>query len=99
MHLIYGGLYMYTMVFRVVSTKLTEEEHGVLLDVCNIIGCTPSNLIREAILKIINQEQRTIQREPNLLQALSRELNERPTQQRKEFPSHELAKILGVRIN
>ncbi len=87
------------MVFRVVSTKLTEEEHGVLLDVCNIIGCTPSNLIREAILKIINQEQRTVPREPNLLQTLSRELNTKPAQQRKEFPSYELAKILGVRIN
>jgi hypothetical protein len=86
------------MVFRVVSTKLTEEEHTRLLDVCNLIGCTPSNLIREALLKIVNQEHKTIQKEPNLLQTL-RELNTKPMPQRKEYPSFELARILGVRIN
>jgi len=39
------------MVYRVVSTKLTEEEHSKLLDECNRKGCTPSNLIKNAVLK------------------------------------------------
>ncbi|TLX65732.1 MAG: hypothetical protein E6L02_07485 [Thaumarchaeota archaeon] len=38
------------MVYRVVSTKLTEEEHNRLLDICNRDGCTPSSYIKEAVL-------------------------------------------------
>jgi len=41
------------MVFRVVSTKLTEEEHSKLLDVCNEKGCTASNFVKDAILEKI----------------------------------------------
>lgn len=44
------------MVNRVVATKLSEEEHIKLLDVCNTEGCTPSSLIHEAILKRIEPE-------------------------------------------
>jgi len=38
---------------RVVSTKLTEEEHMKLLDYCNTNGCTPSSLIKQAIMEKI----------------------------------------------
>ena len=38
------------MVNRVVSTKLTEEEHTMLLDACNKQGGTPSSFIRAALL-------------------------------------------------
>jgi hypothetical protein len=41
------------MLNRVVSTKLTEEEHQKLLDVCNTAGKTPSMIIRESIIKMI----------------------------------------------
>jgi len=44
------------MVNRVVATKLTEEEHTKLLDACNTEGCTPSSLLRDAILKRIEHE-------------------------------------------
>jgi len=44
------------MVNRVVATKLNEEEHTKLLDVCSTEGCTPSSLIRDAILKRIEPE-------------------------------------------
>jgi len=44
------------MVNRVVATKLTEEEHTKLLDACNTEGCTPSSLLRDAILKRIEPE-------------------------------------------
>lgn len=45
------------MVYRVVSTKLTEEEHGKLLEVCNREGCTPSAMIKDAIMRKINSEE------------------------------------------
>jgi len=38
------------MVYRVVATKLSEEEHTKLLDRCTTLGCTPSSLIKEAIM-------------------------------------------------
>ncbi len=41
---------------RVVSTKLTEEEHTKLLDLCNMQGCTPSALIKQAIVGKIMEE-------------------------------------------
>jgi len=44
------------MVYRVVSTKLTEEEHSQLLDKCNKEGCTPSHLIKNAILKQLDEK-------------------------------------------
>lgn len=48
------------MVNRVVATKLTEDEHTKLLDVCNTEGSTPSSLIHEAILKRIEPEPEKI---------------------------------------
>jgi len=88
---------MYTMVyFRVVSTKLTEEEHTRLLDVCNIIGCPSSTLIRDAILKIINVEQKTAEEEFNPMRRFAMELNNKSQQEKKEVPN-ELAKLLGIK--
>jgi hypothetical protein len=88
---------MYTMVcFRVVSTKLTEEEHGRLLDVCNVIGCTSSTLIRDAILRIINVEQKTAEKEFNPIRKFAKELNMKSQQEKKEVPI-ELAKLLGIK--
>lgn len=92
------GLHMYTMVYyRVVSTKLTEEEHSRLLDVCNIVGCSSSELIRDAIIKIINLEQKTAEKEFNPVQILAKELNIKSQQAKKEFPNVELAKLLGMK--
>ena len=48
------------MVYRVVSTKLTEEEHGRLLDICNRNGCTPSSYIKQAVLDHIEAEEDAI---------------------------------------
>lgn len=45
------------MVYRVVSTKLNEDEHNKLLDACNRHGCTPSALVREAITEKIENEE------------------------------------------
>lgn len=51
---------MSTMVYRVISTKLTEEEHNRLLDICNRDGCTPSTLIKEAVMSRIEAEEDAI---------------------------------------
>jgi len=42
---------------KVVSTKLTEDEHAKLLDVCNTQGCTPSSFIKQAIMEKIDQKE------------------------------------------
>ena len=42
---------------KVVSTKLTEDEHTKLLDACNTQGCTPSSLIKQAIMEKIDQKE------------------------------------------
>jgi hypothetical protein len=42
------------MVYRVVSTKLTEEEHSKLLELCNQDGCTPFAMLKKMILDVIN---------------------------------------------
>ena len=47
------------MVNRVVATKLTEEEHTQLLDLCNTQGRTPSALIKDAIMKSLNLDSGT----------------------------------------
>lgn len=52
------------MVYKVVSTKLSEDEHGKLLDLCNQEGLTPSALIKESILMRIDPHQKSTEDEP-----------------------------------
>jgi hypothetical protein len=88
---------MSTMVYwRVVSTKLTEEEHGRLLDVCNVVGCLPSALIREAIMKIISSEQKPPQKVDPIRTSAS-ELIIKSQQLKKESIDNELEKLLGAK--
>ena len=47
------------MVYRVVSTKLTEEEHTKLIDLCSRTGTTPSSLLRQAVMEKISSESQT----------------------------------------
>lgn len=44
------------MVYKVVSTKLSEDEHEKLLDMYNQEGLTPSALIKESILMRIDPD-------------------------------------------
>jgi len=44
---------------KVVSTKLTEDEHTKLLDMCSTLECTPSSLIKQAIMEKIDQKKET----------------------------------------
>ena len=45
------------MVNRVVSTKLTEDEHEKLVGECNRRGCSQTELLRESIKEIIKPEE------------------------------------------
>jgi len=44
------------MVYKVVSTKLTEEEHTKFLEFCNKKGNSPSAMIKQTILTSMEQE-------------------------------------------
>jgi len=48
------------MVNRVVSTKLSEEEHEKLLAECNKRGCTQTELLRKAIQEIFQPEEKNL---------------------------------------
>ena len=54
------------MVYRVVSTKLTEEEHTKLVDLCSKTGTTPSSLLRQAVMEKITSESQTKAKEKSL---------------------------------
>ena len=44
------------MVNRVVSTKLTEEEHSKVLEICNDNGMTVSSMLKRALLDLLKKE-------------------------------------------
>jgi coenzyme F420-reducing hydrogenase gamma subunit len=81
--------------YRVVSTKLTEEEHGKLIDVCNLRGCPPSALIRDAIMKIINSEQKTPQK-VDPMQRPTKESNTKSQQTNRELFNSDIERLLGT---
>jgi len=83
------------MVNRVVATKLSEEEHNKLLDVCNREGCTPSFLIKDAIMKRIDIEEKPVEKELTPVQKLAQALE--MEQERKNTSNSELAKFLGIK--
>ena len=71
------------MYDKVVSTKLTEQEHNNLLELCNKIGCTPSNIIRKTLLEKIESEIQNEKVEPK-------------NEETKELTMDELRKVLGL---
>ena len=46
------------MVNRVVSTKMTEEEHGRIVELCNDIGISVSSLVKQAIRDRMKKEEK-----------------------------------------
>lgn len=69
---------------KVVSTKLSEEEHTKLLDTCNSKGCTPSSMIRDAILNQMD---------------VYKNKSEEPVQEEvRKVSNEELKQLLGIRL-
>ena len=46
------------MVNRVVSTKISEEEHGRIVEMCNDIGITVSTMVKQAIRERVKKEEK-----------------------------------------
>ena len=46
------------MVNRVVSTKISEEEHGRIVEMCNDIGITVSTMLKQAIRERVKKEEK-----------------------------------------
>ena len=73
------------MTHRVVSTKLTEEEHTALLDRCGREGTSPSAFVKNIVLEALNVER------PQL--SIVEERNERRKVSKGEL---ELMKLLRI---
>ena len=61
------------MVYRVVSTKLTEEEHSKLLEICNKKGYSCSEFIKNSIHKMMEEEKKASE---NSVSSLNEQLEE-----------------------
>ena len=44
------------MPLRVISTKLTEEEHGRVTEICNKSECSLSALLKQTIMAFVDRE-------------------------------------------
>ncbi len=44
------------MASRVISTKLTEEQHSKITQVCNNAGCTLSAFLKGCVMDLVNKE-------------------------------------------
>jgi len=76
------------MVNRVVATKLTEDEHDRLLNICNREGCTPSSYIKEAVLGYVEAAEVAIADGTH---------DSCINQKKNDVPQSELAKFLGMK--
>ncbi|HJU14648.1 MAG TPA: hypothetical protein VJ792_09360 [Candidatus Nitrosotalea sp.] len=87
------------MVYKVVSTKLDEEEHTKLIEACNNDGVTPSAFIRDSIMLRLDPEflmKRIIERmnaDVEWFDRLAGEVNERQFEQRKKSGKLTLADL------
>ncbi len=50
------NFYFKIVPLRVISTKLTEEEHSRVSEICNNSGCSLSALLKQSILDFVNRE-------------------------------------------
>ena len=76
------------MALRVISTKLNEEEHAKITQLCNEVGCTVSGLLKECIMDLIEKEETKIEKpEEETIHAPEFTLgNEEPAQETKITP-------------
>ncbi len=53
---IYKIFVLKIMPLRVISTKLTEEEHGRVTEICNKSECSLSALLKQTIMDFVDRE-------------------------------------------
>ena len=59
------------MVNRVVSTKISEEEHGRIVEICNDIGITVSTMVKQAIRERVKKEEKERKRLESQMKKIS----------------------------
>ena len=61
------------MVNRVVSTKISEEEHGKIVEICNDIGITVSTMVKQAIRERMKKEEKERKRLESKMKKISQD--------------------------
>ena len=56
------NFYFKIMPLRVISTKLTEEEHGRVTEICNKSECSLSALLKQTITDFVDREIKKLDR-------------------------------------
>jgi hypothetical protein len=86
------------MVNRVVSTKLTEEEHATLLDACNNEGLTPSSFIRAVLMDTLRPaDQQARGLEESASTAIAENENPEPKERSStKEPGSEIMKLIRM---
>jgi hypothetical protein len=50
------------MALRVISTKLSEEEHNRLMELCEDSQCNLSTFLKQCLMELIEKEQKQIEK-------------------------------------
>ena len=93
------------MVYKVVSTKLTEEEHSKFLDTCNQEGLTPSALIKESIMMRIDPDYfltrmlEMMDASPDVFTQVTEKIQQKTNENKqvREWNIDDLKKALGMK--
>ncbi|MFQ5787543.1 MAG: hypothetical protein ACE5H1_06130 [Thermodesulfobacteriota bacterium] len=56
------NLQSWSMGLRVISTKLTEEEHSKIIQMCKDSNCNLSTFLKQSIMELIEKEQHKIEK-------------------------------------
>ena len=64
------------MVNRVVSTKISEEEHGKIVEICNDIGITVSTMVKQAIRERVKKEEKERKRLESQMKKISQKTSQ-----------------------
>ena len=71
------------MALRVISTKLTEEEHNKIMDICKESGCNLSSFLKQCITELIDKEENKIEKPVDVTSIPEFSLANKKTQETK----------------
>ena len=87
--------HLYTMVNRVVSTKISEEEHGRIVEMCNDIGITVSTMVKQAIRERVKKEEKERKR----LESQMKKISHKTSQTESDIMQSSVSQIQTRREN
>ena len=71
------------MGLRVISTKLTEEEHGKISQICTESGCTLSSFLKQCVMDWVEKEAASNRPDDKTISIPEFSLSEKPVQENK----------------